>query len=366
LTALVSNPRHSLIENVFVSRPDDFKRYGLYTCRFYVDGNWVEVICDTRLPCISDEYSDVTRPVYGRSVHPAEMWVPFAEKAYAKAVGSYEAIPNVKIPDILTHLTGGSVQQLNMHNPTTAMDPNLWRTMKSMVHHETLILAVPISSTSSSGGKKGDDEAGGKGGEDTVGEPSDGGDGSASAEEPAVKVDFFLENRIYSVIECRNAGDFELVLLHNPWAIEPDPWKGEMGNTSHDWELYPDIRAELESNPELPWALNNPNGYFWMTFQKFKELFGTVYLTKIFPSQSFDYYCIHNEWKGVLAGGPLHTIRDKSIVVKDAQESKTKSFHRVSGVHYCKPVVLLYLSFTRILLFLVNVVSTKQWRKCSR
>ena len=43
---------------------------------------------------------------YGRSPDPSEMWVAFAEKAYAKAVGSYEAIERVKIPEALMHLTG--------------------------------------------------------------------------------------------------------------------------------------------------------------------------------------------------------------------------------------------------------------------
>ena len=41
----------ALVENIFGSSPDDFKQFGVYTCRLYKNGKWVEVVCDTRLPC---------------------------------------------------------------------------------------------------------------------------------------------------------------------------------------------------------------------------------------------------------------------------------------------------------------------------
>lgn len=39
-----------IIENLFVSELDDFKKYGIYTCRFYKDCEWITVACDTKLP----------------------------------------------------------------------------------------------------------------------------------------------------------------------------------------------------------------------------------------------------------------------------------------------------------------------------
>ena len=43
LMALCAYPKLDLVDNIFASRPSDFKRYGVYTCRFYVEGQWEEV-----------------------------------------------------------------------------------------------------------------------------------------------------------------------------------------------------------------------------------------------------------------------------------------------------------------------------------
>ena len=43
------------VENLFGSGLEDYKKYGIFTCRFYKNGKWIDVICDTRLPCSLDE-----------------------------------------------------------------------------------------------------------------------------------------------------------------------------------------------------------------------------------------------------------------------------------------------------------------------
>ena len=64
LMAIAVYPRVDLIENIFASRPDDFLKYGLYTCRFYVEGEWVEVIADTNIPCVKDNMTGQLYDVY--------------------------------------------------------------------------------------------------------------------------------------------------------------------------------------------------------------------------------------------------------------------------------------------------------------
>jgi hypothetical protein len=54
LMAICAYSKYDLLENIFASRPNDFIQYGIYTCRFYVDGEWVEVITDTSLPCVKN------------------------------------------------------------------------------------------------------------------------------------------------------------------------------------------------------------------------------------------------------------------------------------------------------------------------
>jgi hypothetical protein len=64
LMAIAVYPRVDLIENIFASRPDDFLKYGLYTCRFYVEGEWVEVIADTNIPCVKDNMTGQPSVMY--------------------------------------------------------------------------------------------------------------------------------------------------------------------------------------------------------------------------------------------------------------------------------------------------------------
>ena len=46
---------------------------------------------------------------------------------------------------------------------------------------------------------------------------------------------FFLPNRLYSVISCRNVGGFELVLLHSPWQSNDDCWTGKHPPSLHSF-----------------------------------------------------------------------------------------------------------------------------------
>ncbi|KAJ1442886.1 hypothetical protein B484DRAFT_441901 [Ochromonadaceae sp. CCMP2298] len=122
LMAICAYSKYDLVENIFASRPEDFIQYGIYTCRFYVDGEWVEVITDTSLPCVKNNLTGRYECAYGTSSSPSETWVAFVEKAFAKAMGSYEEIPNIKIQKALLHLTGGSVQALNMKDEAAKLD----------------------------------------------------------------------------------------------------------------------------------------------------------------------------------------------------------------------------------------------------
>ena len=110
--AAISGHPELLVENLFGSDPDDFKKWGVYTCRFYKNGSWVEVTTDTRAPATSG-FGDggahgSPEPIYGRCLDPREQWVSLLEKAYAKLHGSYEALSGGSVTEALVDLTGGS------------------------------------------------------------------------------------------------------------------------------------------------------------------------------------------------------------------------------------------------------------------
>lgn len=119
----------------------------LYTCRFYVDGDWVEVLTDTRLPCCRDDNTGYMAPAYARSIKSSDMWIPLVEKAYAKAVGCYESIIKIKAHEVLLHLTGGSVQQVNLHEhhdagiTKRAEENRKWKILKGLFCHDTMVIA---------------------------------------------------------------------------------------------------------------------------------------------------------------------------------------------------------------------------------
>lgn len=139
----------------------------------------------------------------------------------------------------------------------------------------------------------------------------------------------FIANRLYSVVLCQDIGGFELVLLHNPWS--DSCWSGEWSDTSSDWETYPEILGHIQEDKSILWSLENPNGYFWMTFKNFNKYFNSVYFCKLFPSQQFTYYCIKGEWKDKSAGGPMTTLRNAEEVAKKAEESRIHAIQKVTN-----------------------------------
>ena len=78
---------YDLMENIFASRPEDFVPYGVYTCRFYVDGEWVEVLTDTTIPCGRDDSTGYLTPCYSNGRSKDEFWIPLVEKAAIIKIG---------------------------------------------------------------------------------------------------------------------------------------------------------------------------------------------------------------------------------------------------------------------------------------
>ena len=146
LMAVAAYQKQDLISNIFASRPDDFRKYGVFTCRFYVEGSWVDVITDTNIPCLRDPNTGEFSPAYGHSPNQGEMWVCLAEKAYAKAVGCYESLQRAKTREVLMHLTGGSIQQVSIKEEVEQDDDNsqtLWLMLSRGLRNDTLILCEP-------------------------------------------------------------------------------------------------------------------------------------------------------------------------------------------------------------------------------
>lgn len=328
--AITTYTGYDLLQNIIASRPSDFAKYGVYTCRFYVEGQWVDVLTDTKLPCVRDQRTGLFSSVYSRSRNSvSELWIPLIEKAYAKALGSYEAVTKIKIHDAFLHLTGGSVQQMYLHDETTGelKVEGAWKLFKSYLNNNAIITAQP-SQFALEGLNKGKLDNNDVQNNEILDDDNKAVVDDEEFEEKK-EIQGFLPNRLYSLISCHDIGGFELVLMHNPWS--ENCWGGEWSDGSSDWGTYPEILAHIREDKSILWTLENPRGFFWMTFKNFQKYFNSIYVCKLFPSHQFNYYCIKGEWKDQSAGGMLQTIKDEKEVKLLAKESHDHALQKATA-----------------------------------
>ncbi|CAK4124814.1 unnamed protein product [Aphanomyces euteiches] len=278
--ALALHP-DNLIENLFVSPMHDFKTYGIYTCQFYKDCQWLEVVADTRLP-YSQQLEDVNEPgtkgvarpghwLYGSSVNKSEVFVPLLMKAYAKFHGNYEVLHNGSILEAFVDCTGGSVKMINMmldESHKLIETGQLWYKLVKHVHYKSVITCqLKMASMSYN-------EVTGSG---------------------------ILKNHLYIIQHVKELGPLKFVKLKNVW--QKGLWKGDWSNDDSKWEDNLQVEAALRSDPLCEFNRTKIDGTFWMIWEDFVQVFNEIYIVRNFP-QTFNQYCVRGEWVGQAAAGP--------------------------------------------------------------
>ncbi|CAM9184574.1 unnamed protein product [Hapterophycus canaliculatus] len=313
LGVLASHPG-VLIENLFASEPDDFVRYGVYTCRLYKNGEWQEIVTDTRIPCadnpkskgdgvfLGQKVSGGPTPMYGHGLNLNEQWVPMIEKAYAKLHGTYESINGGSVGEALVDLTGGCCENMSFTSEKAKamiQDGSLWETLQRYVNPDYVVACVQVDPNR---GKCFDKETG------------------------------LLVNHAYGLADMKECSGFRLVRMRNPWS--QGEWKGDWSDASTLWEDYPEVCTEVSSDPSSPWRRDNNDGTFWMVFSDFVRLFTKGYLCRVFPDEEYRQYCVHGEWSGKTAGGSAKPMRRGSVsrLQKDGQDKMKDHLRRESVV----------------------------------
>jgi len=104
----IMTSKSDIIEKLFVDS-EHFDK-GFVSFQFFKNGEWKQVIVDTKLPFDTEQ----NILVFSNCLNPSEFWVPLIEKAYAKLHGSYEEIMLHNITECLVDLTGGVSSNIDL------------------------------------------------------------------------------------------------------------------------------------------------------------------------------------------------------------------------------------------------------------
>jgi hypothetical protein len=356
----------SLIETVFGSSPDDFKDFGVYTTRLYKNGQWVEIVCDTRVPCAPPASKLVVVPglksatslvpIGCRAENANELWVPLIEKAFAKFHGTYESLNGGCVGEALVDLTGGSLETIVLSSPAAmalAEGPGgkMWTLLTAHVEDKYTLVCVTVPTldedklhhdrispppdppkSPSTMRRMGSQSAFQRSNSITsmTGPPipqgaGGGGQmlekvGSSNSFSAMVPGTSGIDPGVgLSVLRAIKVGNFELVLLKNPLPGGGFSWNGDWGRRSELWAEHTEVAEELavfgavpvtRINDDLTVGSTSDNGTFWMAHSDFRSVFSKLHICRVFPDNRFKQYCVHGEWDAETCGGGLRCHRN--------------------------------------------------------
>lgn len=308
----------NLIENLFASESiHAFKRFGVFSCRFYKNGAWVTVTTDTRVPYSLELQDDDLYPskgsptpgnvLYGGSLNKNEVFLPFLEKAYAKLHGSYQVLAEAtggggtsgKILEAFLDCTGGSVHRVDLHEERLRQGDDvanslaLWKKMLRF-KRKKCILTAQLRQLSFN-----------------------------SYDMTATGI---IKNRQYVVQHVKEVGlssatggggasagmgtgpgaaaaatTLRFVKLKNVWGR--GMWKGEWSNDDSKWEEHIQVENALRSDPTCEFSRSGIDGCFWMVWEDFLDTFNELFVVHVFDDATAFQYCVQGEWLGHSAAG---------------------------------------------------------------
>lgn len=216
-----------------------FAYVGMFWFRFWRFGYWVDVVIDDRLPAEGGRL----RFVYSSDRN--EFWSALLEKAYAKLVGSYDALRGGTTSEGMEDFTGGMSEMIELGN---SAPENLFNIM-IRAHARCSLLACSID---------------------------------ASPEELEADGPLgLIKGHAYSITDVQVFRDMrgthvQMVRLRNPWGNDRE-WSGPWGDKSKEWS-----RISIEERKRIGLTFEN-DGEFWMAFEDFKHYFSRLEMCHLSP-----------------------------------------------------------------------------------
>ena len=126
-----------LFDNVVPSGQSFEAQYaGIFRFRFWLYGEWTEVVVDDRLPVNSSN----KLLFCSNKQEPNEFWAALLEKAYAKVCGSYQNMDGGQTTDALIDMTGGIQESFVIKDKQTeAQKKDMWKIIVKSSQHKSLI-----------------------------------------------------------------------------------------------------------------------------------------------------------------------------------------------------------------------------------
>lgn len=267
---LVLATHPELLQNLIVK---DGIKYGFAVFQFFKNGEWKQVLIDTRLPYNRESKT----PLYGHCADPTEVWVPLIEKAYAKMHGCYEALHGGSIVEAMVDLTGGVSEKilLEAQEVKEAMESGqLWKELRKYFQAGYLL--------GCSNSRKDED-----------------GNQEEGAGNQGIQY-----NHAYGIMDIRVALGIQLIRIRNPWGY--GEWTGRYADEDEAWDDSKGLKDELNYQFE-------DDGTWWMRYDDWYHNYNRVYVCKVFPA-TWQQFSITNKWEGNTAGGPYPPDVDRDEV----------------------------------------------------
>lgn len=258
--AIVADVRPDLFEKIFMPHDQKNATLGVYSVRFFKNGEWQVVTVDDHVPasCKPGYYE---RIMYVNMVKGGEVWPMILEKAYAKLHGSYEAIEAGHTSDALTDLTGNPSFAVDLDGMQAEIaDGSLWKSIVEW-HGNGFMMGCG----SHSGSDTNHNELG------------------------------IVLGHAFSILGVKEVDSIKFMNIRNPHGNGGQEWTGDYSDSSDKWTKR--LRSKLGA-PEN--AVDE--GAWWMTFEDWAENYSTLYVCRTFPDD-WDCVTVAGRWKGESAGG---------------------------------------------------------------